>query len=155
MHATKTCNEWQFIFTSIMSYSCFVCKYDQFPLPLSLSWSFVEPWGYFKLLSLRTVLVPLIRMEFRQHRVHGLFLQKAFLQWRGMIKRNGTSGWIQLFVVAFAGTRAVMRHGLVHNGAGYDLAVFCAESLCSDENPARRSHLFLVLGIAIGESPGP
>lgn len=61
---------------------------------------------------------------------------------------------LQLFMVAFAGTGAVLRHGLVCNGAGYNLAGYCAESLCRDENPARRSHLFLVLGITIGESPG-
>lgn len=30
--------------------------------------------------------VPLISPEFRQCRVHGLFLQKPFLQWREIIK---------------------------------------------------------------------
>lgn len=58
-------------------------------------------------------------------------------------------------MVAFAGTGADMRHGLVRNGADHNLAVCCAESLCREENPARRSHLFLVLGTAVGESPGP
>lgn len=57
-------------------------------------------------------------------------------------------------MVTFAGTGAVMRHSLVCNGANYNLAGCCAEYLCRDENPARRSHLFLVLGIAIGQSPG-
>lgn len=47
------------------------------------------------------------------------------------------------------------RHGLVHQGAGYKLAVRCAESLYRDEKTARRTHLFLVLCIAVGETPGP
>lgn len=87
--------------------------------------------------------------------MHGPFLQKAFLQWREMIKTSGSLARIQLLMVAFAGTGAVIRQSLVGNGADYNLAVCCAESLCRDENPARRSHLFLVLGVAIGESPGP
>lgn len=160
IHATKMYNNWKLILNFIMSYFCFVCKYAQFPLLLSLSWSwtFAETWGNFKLLPLGQLWC---LWSTGQCRVHGPFLQKAFLQWREMIKMSEYLVWIQLFIVAFAGTRGVMRYGLVGNGADYSLAVCCADFaemetlLCRDENPARRSHLFLVLGIAIGESPGP